>query len=367
MRSHPAIDLRQPAPRCLGATPVRLGVALLCAVLATGPAAAQPAQKIVFDTDFAFPPQDDAMALFFVLNSPELDLLGITTVAGNRSRNVATADVLKVLEATGRAEIPVYEGAAAPLLHAGTEWDTKVHGGWFSNPPAAAPPGGFAATKTAERQGAVDYLVQTVRAHPKQVTILAIGPLTNVAMAMRMDAGFAANVKQLVIMGGAIAALPDGAGNHTPNAEFNFYVDPEAAQIVLRSEIPIVLSPLNVSRKARFTKASYDRIIAVETPTTRLVREHLAPRFAKRPETVMLMYDQVAAVSLVAPSLIKTTELFVDVDARPGPNYGVSVGGPEIWPGGEGARKMRVQTDLDWDRFIRLYIERVTAPARARR
>lgn len=344
-----------------------LGVALLCFVLAAAPAAAQPAQKIIFDTDFAYPPQDDSMALFFVLNSPELEVLGITTVAGNRSLNVATADVLKLLEATGHAEIPVYEGAAAPLLHVGTAWDTKVHGGWFSNPPAPAPPGGFATKKTAERQGAVDYLVQTVRANPKQVTILALGPLTNIAMAMRMDATFSANVKQLVIMGGAVAALPDGAGNHTPNAEFNFYVDPEAAQIVLRSGMPIVLSPLNVSRKARFTKESYDRIVTADTPITRLVREHLGPRFAKRPETVMLMYDQVAAVSLVAPSLIKTVDYFVDVDANPGPNYGVSVGGLETWPGGEGARKMQVQTDLDWDRFIRLYIERVTAPGRPRR
>ena len=102
------------------------------------PAVAQPAQKIIFDTDFAFPPQDDAMALFFVLNSPELEILGITTVAGNRSLNVATADALKVLEVTNRAEIPVFQGAASPLLHQGAEWDTKRHGGWYANEPAPA-------------------------------------------------------------------------------------------------------------------------------------------------------------------------------------------------------------------------------------
>jgi inosine-uridine nucleoside N-ribohydrolase len=92
--------------------------------------------------------------------------------------------------------------------------------------------------------------------HPGQVTILAIGPLTNIAMAMRMEVNFARNVKQLVIMGGAIASQPDGGGNHTPNAEFNFWVDPEAARIVLRSGIPIQLSPLNVSRKTALTKES---------------------------------------------------------------------------------------------------------------
>lgn len=344
----------------------RIGPLLLCAALVTATAAAQPAQKVIVDTDFAFPPQDDSLALFFILNSPEIQLLGITTVAGNRSLNVATADVLKVLEATGRSEIPVYEGAAAPLMHVGQEWDQRTHGGWYANPPAREPPGGFAVSKRAERQGGVDYLVQTVRAHPREVTILAIGPLTNIAMAMRMDASFAANVKQLVIMGGAIAALPDGAGNHTPNAEFNIYVDPEAAQIVFRSGIPIVLSPLNVSRKARFTKLWFDRIVAVDTPTTRLIRDHLGPLYATRPDRVMLMYDQVAAVSLVAPSLASTEEMFVDVDVNTGPNYGVTVGGRQMWPGGEGARRMQVQTDLDWDRFIRLYVERVTA-ARAPR
>lgn len=337
-----------------------LAIAVAVAV-AAGPAAAQQPQKIIVDTDFAFPPQDDAMALFFVLNSPELDLLGITTVAGNRSVNIATADVLKILEVTGRTEIPVFQGAAAPWLHKGTAWDAERHGGWYTNDPARQPPGGFAMTKKVESRGAIDFLVETVMKHSGQVTILAIGPLTNIAMAMRMEPRFAGNVKQLVIMGGALASLPDGGGNHTPNAEFNFYVDPEAAQVVLRSGIPIVLSPLNVSRKARFTKAEYDRIVAVDTPITRLIKDNLGPEYAQRPSRVALMYDQVAAVTLVAPHLVKTVELVVDVDATPGPNYGVSVGAPETWSGGEGAVKMQVQTGLEWDKFIRLYIERVAA------
>ena len=340
---------------------------LLAVAVAAGPAAAQPVQKIIVDTDFAFPPQDDAMALFFVLNSPELDLIGITTVAGNRSVNIATADLLRVLEVTGRTEIPVYQGAAAPWLHQGTAWDTKRHGGWFTNEPARQPPGGFATTKKVEPRSAIEFLVETVMTHSGQVTILAIGPLTNIATAMRMEPRFARSVKQLVIMGGALASLPDGGGNQTPNAEFNFYVDPEAAQVVLRSGIPIVLSPLNVSRKARFTKAEYDRIVAADTPITRLIKDTVGPGYAERPGQVALMYDQVAAVTLVAPQLVKAVELMVDVDANPGPSYGVSVGAPEVWPGGESAAKMRVQTDLDWDPFIRLYIERVAAVRPAKR
>jgi inosine-uridine nucleoside N-ribohydrolase len=333
--------------------------AVLLAMCSASPAVAQQPQKIIFDTDFAYPPQDDAMALLFVLNCPELQILGITTVAGNRSLNVATTDALKVLEVTQRAEIPVFQGAASPLMHHGTEWDTKRHGGWYANEPAPEPPGGFA-KKKAESRSAVDFLVATVMEHPGQVTILAIGPLTNVAMAMRMEPRFAANVKQLVIMGGAIGSVPDGAGNHTPNAEFNFYVDPEAARIVLRSGIPIVLSPLNISRKAKFSKEWYEKIVAVDTPITRLLKERLGPGFEKRPDRTALMYDQIAAVTLVDPSLMGTAELYVDVDINQGPNYGVSVGAPQLWPGAEGARKMTVQTELDWDKFIRLYVERVT-------
>ena len=334
--------------------------AVLLTIVVTAPAVAQQPQKIIFDTDFAYPPQDDAMALFFVLNSPEIEILGITTVAGNQSLNVATADALKVLEATNRAEIPVFQGAASPLVHEGSEWDTKRHGGWYANGPAREPPGGFAKQKKAEARGAVDFLVGTVMQNPGQVTILAIGPLTNIAIAMRIEPDFARNVRQLVIMGGAIASLPDGGGNHTPNAEFNFYVDPEAARIVLRSGIPIVLSPLNISRKARFTREWYEKIVSVDTPITRLIKDRLGPGFQQRPDRIGLMYDQVAAVTLIDPTLMKTVELYVDVDINHDANYGVSVGAPQIWPGGEGARKMLVQTDLDWDRFIKLYVERVT-------
>lgn len=339
--------------------------AVLVSLCAVGPAAAQPSQKIIFDTDFAFPPQDDAMTLLFVLNCPELEILGITTVAGNKSLNVANADVLKVLEVTGRTELPVYSGAAGPLVNEGTDWDRQRHGGWYANEPAPPPPGGFATTKVLEARSAVDFLVETVRNAPGEVTILALGPLTNIALAMRMDRDFARHVKQLVIMGGGIASLPGGGGNHTPNAEFNFYVDPEAARIVLRSGIPIVLSPLNISRQARFTKAWYDEIVAVDTPMTRLIRDSMGPRFAQFPDRTPLMYDQVAAAYLVDPTLMKTVEWYVDVDANQGPNYGVSVGAPEPWPGAEGARKMLVQTELDFDRFIRLYVDRVKGSSQA--
>jgi inosine-uridine nucleoside N-ribohydrolase len=233
--------------------------AALALALAAG-AQAQPARHpIIFDTDFGMVPQDDAFALMLALHSPELEILGVTTVAGNFSLEQATADALRVLEVAGRDDIPVYRGADMPLLHEKSEYATTRHGQWWSDAPATAPPGGFA-KRAAEPRGAVQYIVDTLNARPGQVTIMAIGPLTNVAMALRQEPGLAAKVKQLYIMGGAVAALPDGAGNITPNAEFNFWVDPEAARAVLRSGIPIALSPLNVSRKTSLDRKWYQKL-----------------------------------------------------------------------------------------------------------
>jgi inosine-uridine nucleoside N-ribohydrolase len=198
-------------------------------------------------------------------------------------------------------------------------------------------------------------------AAPGEIEIIALGPLTNLAHAMERQPAFAKAVKRLVIMGGAIAALPDGAGNQTPNAEFNFWVDPEAARVVLRSGIPIELSPLNVSRKTALTKRWYDQLVAADTPMTRLIRAQMDPVFTATPDRKYFMYDEVTVASVIDPTLVKTETLLVDVDATPGINYGVSVGGKAVWPGAEGAQKMAVQYDVDWERFIRLFIDRVGA------
>lgn len=343
-----------------------VGLAALLALVALPGAVRATEHKIIFDTDFVVPPQDDGFALILALNSPEIEILGVTTVAGNASRERATADALRVLEIARREEIPVYNGANMPLVHAKSEYATTVHGTWWSDDPPPEPPGGFA-KKQAESMSAEDFIVRTVMENPGEITILAIGPLTNVAKAIRQEAGFAKNVKQLVIMGGAVASLPDGAGNVTPNAEFNFWVDPEAAQVVLRSGIPTILSPLNVSRKAVFTREWYDKLVSVDTPLTRLIKErveYFLQRFPDRPFR-MLMYDQLAVAAIIDPSLFKMEELYVDVDINHGMNYGVSVGGKRLWPGAEGAQKIQVQHDLDWDRFIHMYIERVTKPVPA--
>ena len=340
----------------------RLCVMVLGAAVAVGlprPASAQTPQKIIFDTDFVVPPQDDGTALIFALKSPELRILGVTTVAGNDSMERATSDVLRVLEIAARTDIPVYKGANMPMRHEKSEWATTVHGRWWSDDPPPAPPGGFA-KKQPEPGTAMDFIIRTINANPGQVTIAAIGPLTNVAMALRYEPGLASRIKRIAIMGGAIGSLVDGAGNMTPNAEFNIWVDPEAARLVFRSGVPISLTPLNVTRKTAFAKEWYDRIVAVDTPVTALLKERMGPGFERDPNRAGQMYDQLTIGALIDPTLVKTLDLFVDVDDHPGPNYGVTVGGQMIWEGAEGAKQMSVQYDVDFSRFIRLFIDRVT-------
>ncbi len=316
---------------------------------------------IISDTDFVMPPHDDSMALMLALQSPELEILGITTVAGNESLERATSDVLRMLEIANQPGIPVHVGADMPLVHARSDFAVRNYGKWYSDEPPPMPPGGFA-KKKAETESAVSFIVRTVMANPGEVTILAIGPLTNIAQAIRAEPKFAASVKQLVIMGGAVALLPEGAGNITPNAEFNFWVDPEAAYVTLRSGIPIELSPLNVSRKSALTLDWYQKLVAVDNPLTALLEETLGKRFEDEPDRSWFMYDQIAVASLIDPSLVTSEALYVDVNIDHGVSYGVSVGGREIWPGAEGAAKMNVQYDLDWPRFIEMFIDRVQRP-----
>jgi len=329
-------------------------------------ASAQERLPVIFDTDFVMPPWDDSMALMLALQSPELEILGVTTVAGNESVERATSDVLRMLEIAGRPDIPVYVGADMPLVHEKSAFAVASYGNWYSDEPPPAPPGGFA-RKQAEEATAASFIVDAVLARPGEVTIIAIGPLTNIALALRQEPGLASRVKRLVIMGGAVAALADGAGNITPNAEFNFWVDPEAAHATLRSGIPIELSPLNVSRKSGLDRDWYRKLVAVDTPLTALLKATLGKRFEDEPDRVWFMYDQIAVASIIDPSLVTTQEMIVDVDTCHGINYGVSVAGRKPWPGAEGAQRMSVQYDLDWPRFIEMFIDRVQRPLPAAR
>jgi inosine-uridine nucleoside N-ribohydrolase len=168
--------------------PILLCISILSA---TGVTAAPTEQRIpiIIDTDFVMPPSDDSMALMLAIQSPELEILGVTTVAGNDSVERATSDVLRMLEIANQAAIPVFQGADMPLVHEKSDFAVEEYGNWYSDLPPPIPPGGFASNK-AEDESAVSFIVRTVLANPHQVTLVAIGPLTNIARAIRSHPEF---------------------------------------------------------------------------------------------------------------------------------------------------------------------------------
>jgi purine nucleosidase len=216
-------------------------------------------RPLIIDTD---PGIDDALAILLACASPELELRALTTVAGNVPLARVTENALKLLELGGKAGIPVYPGSDAPLARKPVV--AQVHGtsgmdGADLPAPRAKPEPGHA----------VDYLVDTLSAAaPKSVTLAAIGPLTNVAAALEQAPEIGAALAELVIMGGA---TPKIGGNMSPHAEFNIFVDPEAAAIVFASGLPITLVPLDLSHQMLASLARIERFAAIGGPVGRSV------------------------------------------------------------------------------------------------
>jgi purine nucleosidase len=204
------------------------------------------AEKIILDCD---PGIDDALAIAFAVGSPDLDLRGITTVAGNVALDLTTSNAQRVCEFIGAAGIPVTPGSPAPLLRPPLD-ARHVHGdtglgGAKLPPPEARPSGGHA----------IDFLIETIGAAPGEITLVATGPLTNIALAVHRAPHLVTQVRDFVIMGGSA-----GRGNTTPAAEFNMAADPEAAAIVFRAGWTVTMVGLDVTLQARATPAVRDRM-----------------------------------------------------------------------------------------------------------
>ncbi|MFI4994496.1 MAG: nucleoside hydrolase, partial [Hyphomicrobiales bacterium] len=194
--------------------------------------------KIIIDTD---PGQDDGVAILLALASPqEIELLGVVAVAGNVPLSRTSLNALKVLELAGRGDIPVYAGCSRPLARDLVTAE-HVHGPTGLDGPSIPEP-----KAALQEQHGVDYLIETfLKAEPRSVTLCMLGPMTNMAMALIKAPEIAQRVRQIVAMGGAYFEV----GNITPAAEFNIFVDPEAADVVLRSGIPIVMAPLDLTHR----------------------------------------------------------------------------------------------------------------------
>lgn len=195
-------------------------------------------RKIIIDTD---PGQDDAVAILLALASPvEIDLLGIVAVAGNVGLAQNAKNALKVVELSGRTDVAVYAGCSRPLRRELVTAE-HVHGQTGLDGPDLPEP-----EKLLEEQHGVDFIIETIMREPEgTVTLCALGPLTNLAMALVKAPAIAPRIKEIVLMGGGYFE----AGNITPAAEFNIYVDPEAADVVFRSGVPLVVMPLDVTHQ----------------------------------------------------------------------------------------------------------------------
>ncbi|PZO65589.1 MAG: nucleoside hydrolase [Paracoccus denitrificans] len=206
------------------------------------------AQKIIIDTD---PGQDDAVALLLAFASPELEILGITAVAGNVPLALTERNARVICELAGRTDIPVFAGADRPLTRALVTAE-HVHGKTGLDGVDLPDP-----QMPLQSEGAVDFIIRTLRAQPAgTVTLVALGPLTNIALALQQAPDIAGRIQRIVLMGGAYFEV----GNVTPAAEFNIYIDPEAAAIVFGAGIDLVVLPLDVTHKALTSRAWVDAI-----------------------------------------------------------------------------------------------------------
>lgn len=268
--------------------------------------------KVIIDCD---PGHDDALAIF--LAGQHLDILGITTVAGNQTLEKVTTNALKILALMDRTDIPVYRGMHTPLLrppfHAG-----HIHGESGMDGPDLPDP-----TQEIEKAHAVEFLIETVRS-TDDVWLVPVGPLTNVAMAIRQAPDIISRVAGLSIMGGSLTT-----GNSTPTAEFNIWFDAEAARIVFDSGIPIKMCGLNLTQQANATDSFKERVAGLGSRVGDAVAEILKFYLDSATENIGIrkaaMHDPCAVAALIDPSLIEFAPMHVSVETAGTDTYGMTV------------------------------------------
>lgn len=308
------------------------------------------AEKIIIDTD---PGQDDAVAMLLALASPdELEVLGVTAVAGNAPLPLTEVNARKVCELAGRRDVRVFAGCDRPMfrdLHTAPE----VHGSTGLDGPVLPEP-----TLPLQEQHAVDFIVETVMAHaPGTVTLVPVGPLTNVARALMREPALAARLKRIVLMGGAQSE----GGNSTPCAEFNIYVDPHAADVVFRSGAPIVAFPLDVTHKVLTTHARKEAIRALGSRVAEATFEMLD--FYNRYDEHKYgtdggpLHDPCTIAWLLKPELFRGKLCNVEIETQSPLTIGQTV--VDRWGTTGRAKNALWITEADADGFFTLLTERL--------
>jgi inosine-uridine nucleoside N-ribohydrolase len=315
----------------------------------------EPGQPVIIDCD---PGHDDAVAI--LLAAKHLNVVGITTVGGNQSIDKVTTNALRVLELGGLTSIPVAQGMARPLVRevrhaASVHGESGLDGHEF--PPTRS---------SLDPRNGVEFLIDAAMSL-EGLVLAPLGPLTNVATALRLQPRLRDRVTQISLMGGSI-----GTGNATPVAEFNVWVDAEAAAIVFRSGIPITMCGLNLTHQATVDGSGLERLRAIGNPVSTAItnlltfyRSRTAAAFGR---SVAYLHDPCAIAALIAPSLFEFEEMHVDVETRGELTYGMTVGDRRFAAAGESAGAMReaagapqpntrVAMKLDHARFFDLVCE----------
>ncbi len=305
-------------------------------------------RKIIIDTD---PGQDDAAAIMLALASPELEVLGLTAVAGNVPLRLTSRNVRIICELCNRTDVPVYEGAERPLVREPitaehVHGSTGLDGADFDEP-----------TMAVQDQHAVDFIIETLLREPAgTVTLCTLGALTNIATALNKAPEIAPRVKELVMMGGGYFE----GGNITPAAEFNIYVDPQAADIVFRSGIPIVMMPLDVTHKLLTTKERVGKIRDIGTrPALAMVGMlEFFERFdvEKYGSDGGPLHDPSVIAYLIKPELFTGRDCNVEIEVSSELTIGATV--VDWWHVTDRKRNARVMGGVDADGFFALLTER---------
>ncbi|MCQ0990501.1 nucleoside hydrolase [Jiella marina] len=306
-------------------------------------------RAVIFDTD---PGQDDAVAILTALASPELDVLGIVTVAGNIPLSLTTRNALRLVELAGRTDVPVYRGSDRPLRRSLVTAE-HVHGETGLDGPDLPEP----QTLPAKGHG-VDFLIETVRSRPAgSVTLLALGPLTNVALALAKAPDIAERLAGLVLMGGGYFE----GGNITPTAEFNIYVDPDAAAIVFGSGVKLTVLPLDVTHKMRSTKERIEAFRSLGNNSGKAVAAMLS--FSERFDVEKYdwegapLHDPCVTAFMLQPEIFQGREINVEIETESVLCRGMTVA--DYWGVTDRPKNAFWVRSGDSDRFYALLTERI--------
>jgi purine nucleosidase len=340
-------------------------------LLLSAACAAQQKRYVVIDQDAGGPGGTDMMSILVLLQSPQVETLGITVVTGDQWRDEEVAHTLRLLELVGRSDIPVSPGAAFPLLRTQAEtklWEQQYgkqtyQGAWTrresNHDPFTVPemPEGKPSTQPV-KEDAAHFLVRIVHQHPHEVTIYAGGPMTNLALALSLDPHFAELSKGLVFMGGSLSPRTDDPEYaNDPRHEFNLWFDPEAAHIVLRAHWPsIVCTPVDVSVKTRLTQEMFDQIAKSQAPAARYIAHYSHPMRS-------YLWDELAAAAWLDPTLITSErQLYMDMNLDRGASYGDTLTWSEKTKPPLELQLVRVQMDVNMAKFGRMFVELMTKP-----